>query len=193
MENVINRFDGEYFFLSNFYQCTVTYNGITYGSSEAAFQAQKTLDIEKRKYFATLDPSKSKREGRRLVDLRSDWDDIKDKVMYEIVMAKFIQNPNLADKLLDTGDKMLVEGNGWNDRYWGMDYGCTVGRNQLGKTLMAVRENVRMIRVTHLLSRVEEQIEELKNKAEQYKRSLKYLEKQTESIKTFECTWWNNC
>ena len=45
MENVINRFGGEYSFLSNFYQCTVTYDGITYGSSEAAFQAQKTLDI----------------------------------------------------------------------------------------------------------------------------------------------------
>ena len=82
MENVINRFDGEYFFLSNFYQCPVTYDGIAYGSSEAAFQAQKTLDIEKRKYFGTLDPSKSKREGRRLVDLRSYWDDVKDKVMY---------------------------------------------------------------------------------------------------------------
>lgn len=149
MENVINRFDGEYSFLSNFYQCPVTYDGIAYGSSEAAFQAQKTLDVGKRKYFATLDPSKSKREGRRLVDLRSDWDDVKDKVMYDIVMAKFIQNPNLADKLLDTGDKKLVEGNSWNDRYWGMDYECTVGRNQLGKTLMAVRENIRMIRVTH--------------------------------------------
>lgn len=149
MENVINRFDGKYFFLSNFYQCPVTYDGIAYGSSEAAFQAQKTLDIEKRKYFATLDPSQSKRAGRRIVDLRSDWEDVKDRVMYEIVMAKFLQNPSLADKLLATNGMTLVEGNSWNDRYWGMDYDCTVGRNQLGKTLMLVRDNIWTIRTTH--------------------------------------------
>lgn len=149
MQNVINRFDGEYFFLSNFYPCVVVYEGITYKSSEAAFQAHKTLDVDKHRYFATLDASKSKREGRRLVDLRSDWEDVKDRIMLEIVTAKFIQNPSLADKLLATGSKILVEGNGWNDRYWGMDYECTVGRNQLGKTLMTVRENIRMIRETH--------------------------------------------
>ena len=50
-----------------------------------------------------------------------------------------------------------------------------------------------MKRYTYLLSRTEEQIEELKNKAEQYKHSLKYLEKQIESTKPLECTWWNNC
>lgn len=97
--SVINRFDGEFFFLSNFYQCPVVYEGITYGSSEAAFQAQKTLDINKRKYISTLNPSKSKREGRRLIDLRPDWDEVKDHIMYKIVMAKFVQNPKLGKSL----------------------------------------------------------------------------------------------
>lgn len=141
--NVINRFDGEFFFLSNFYQCPLVYDGITYSSSEAAFQAQKTLNVNKRKYIASLNPGQSKREGRRLVDLREDWDEVKDSVMYEIVMAKFSQNPNLAKKLILTGDKILVEGNSWNDRYWGMNYECTVGRNQLGKTLMMVRDKLK--------------------------------------------------
>lgn len=141
--NVINKFDGEFAFLSNFYECVVVYDGISYGSSEAAFQAQKTLDINKRKYIATLNPSKSKREGRRLLDLRPDWDKAKDRIMFEIVTAKFNQNPSLADRLIETKDKILVEGNNWNDRYWGMNYECTVGRNQLGKTLMVVRNNLR--------------------------------------------------
>ena len=36
---MINRFVDEYYFLSNFYECPVEYNGIVYGNNEAAFQA----------------------------------------------------------------------------------------------------------------------------------------------------------
>lgn len=50
-----------------------------------------------------------------------------------------------------------------------------------------------MKKYAYLLSRAEEQIEELKNKAEQYKYSLKYLEKQIESTKMLECAWWEGC
>lgn len=38
---MINEFRGKNFYLSNFYEVPVTYDGITYGSNEAAFQAQK--------------------------------------------------------------------------------------------------------------------------------------------------------
>lgn len=41
---IIDKFRGEYDFLSNFYSCQVTYNGESYLNSEAAFQAQKTQD-----------------------------------------------------------------------------------------------------------------------------------------------------
>lgn len=44
MGNIIDLFDGEYAFLSNFYLCKVKYNGIEYKHSEGAFQAQKTLN-----------------------------------------------------------------------------------------------------------------------------------------------------
>lgn len=40
--DVIASFEDEYEFLSNFYECAVTFEGLIYGSSEAAFQAQKT-------------------------------------------------------------------------------------------------------------------------------------------------------
>ena len=39
----IDHFRGEYAFLSNFWEAPVTYQGLTYGSNEAAFQAQKCM------------------------------------------------------------------------------------------------------------------------------------------------------
>ena len=43
---MIDKFDGEYRFLSNFYVCQVTYNDITYNSSEHAYQAAKATNKE---------------------------------------------------------------------------------------------------------------------------------------------------
>lgn len=133
---MIDFFMGEYFFLSNFYEAPVTYDGLTYESSEAAFQAQKAADKGDRIAFTTVTPSESKKMGRR-IPLRRDWEEVKDQIMYEICLSKFIQNPELKQKLLATGYEGLVEGNTWNDRYWGVCDG--VGQNMLGKILMRVR------------------------------------------------------
>jgi ribA/ribD-fused uncharacterized protein len=137
---MIKVFDGEYAFLSNFYERKVKYDGITYGSSEAAFQAQKTLDIKERLQFASLTPMQSKRKGRK-VALRPDWEEVKVLTMYEIVLAKFTQNPDLAEKLIATGDEELVEGNYWHDTFWGVCDG--IGTNFLGKILMKIRTELR--------------------------------------------------
>lgn len=137
---MIDSFRGEYYFLSNFYESKVTYEGVTYLNNEAAFQSIKTLDMEERRSFAYLDPSSAKRAGRK-VSLRPDWEDIKINVMYEICKAKFTQNDELRQKLLDTGDEELVEGNNWGDRIWGKVNGT--GANNLGKILMKVREELR--------------------------------------------------
>lgn len=151
----IDKFDGaRYGFLSNFYSCKVTYNGITYNHSEGAFQAQKTLDNNIRKKSATLSASESKRAfgarglaGFPKITLRSDWERVKDQEMLNIVRAKFQQNPDLQEKLLATGDAELIEGTTWHDNYWG---NCTcpkcqriVGQNHLGKILMQVRDELR--------------------------------------------------
>ena len=58
--------------------------------------------------------------------------------MYDVVFAKFKQNYNLREKLLQTGSATLVEGNDWGDRHWGQVNG--VGKNMLGKILMHIRE-----------------------------------------------------
>ena len=140
---MIGIFDGEYAFLSNFYECDVTYDGLTYKNSEAAFHAQKTLDPTERSKFTTLNPSESKKMGRKIT-LRKDWELVKTNVMYKVCLAKFSQNPDLKEKLLATKDEYLEEGNYWHDNCWGECH-CDrcrniTGENRLGQILMKIRE-----------------------------------------------------
>ena len=67
---MINKFRGANRFLSNFYETSVEWEGLIYPSSEAAFQAAKTLDQEDRKRFQTMTPVEAKREGY-MVTLRT--------------------------------------------------------------------------------------------------------------------------
>lgn len=136
---MINEFRGKYYFLSNFYSAPVLYDGIKYNNNEAAFQAQKTLDLNLRKTFSTLEPNTAKARGRK-IKLREDWEDVKDQIMYEICLAKFSQNENLKNLLLSTNNEELIEGNNWNDTYWGVSYG--VGKNKLGMILMKIRSEL---------------------------------------------------
>ncbi len=52
-----------------------------------------------------------------------------------------LSDNDLAQRLLATGDAELVEGNNWGDRFWGICRG--EGRNELGKILMKVRDELR--------------------------------------------------
>lgn len=135
----INSFRNEYYFLSNFYISPVTYKGVTYSNNESAFQSAKTLNKEIRKLFETTTPNEAKKLGR-VVSLRPDWDRVKYRIMYEIVLAKFTQNKELKEKLLSTGSLYLEEGNTWGDTIWGTVKGK--GDNYLGKILMRVREEL---------------------------------------------------
>lgn len=136
---MIDKFDGEFSFLSNFFECPVTFDGLTFKNSEAAYQAQKTLDVKDRMEFTTLTGGKAKRKSRK-IQLRSDWDKVKFDIMYKICSVKFNQNPELAQRLLETGEEELVEGNTWNDRVWGICNGQ--GMNMLGKILMRIRSEL---------------------------------------------------
>lgn len=137
MDNTIKTFRGDNFFLSNFYVAPVFYQGIRYENNEAAFQAAKCP--ERMRDFCGLSPQAAKRLGRR-VELRPDWEEVKYDVMYQVCKAKFLQNPDLFKRLLATGDAELVEGNTWGDKVWGVCNG--VGENNLGKTLMHIRNEL---------------------------------------------------
>lgn len=138
----IDSFRGKYFFLSNFYEVPVTYEGLTYQNSEAAFQAQKCTNPKDREAFTAMNPSEAKKAGRA-VTLRKDWEDVKIAVMTDIVRAKFEQNPDLAKRLIATKDAYLEEGNYWGDRVWGTVNG--EGTNNLGIILMSTRKFLQTI------------------------------------------------
>ena len=137
--DIIDRFDGEHRFLSNFYPAQVLLDGVVYPSAEHAFQAAKTTDESLRREILCCDtPGKAKQKGRRL-PLRSDWETIKISVMEKLIHDKFL-DPALRQKLIATGDAILVEGNWWGDTFWGI---CNKeGENHLGRILMRERDKI---------------------------------------------------
>lgn len=138
----ILAFHGSYRWLSNFSPRPLTYEGVRYATVEHAYQAAKTLDPEERHRVAALStPGLAKRAGRS-IQLRDDWEEVKVSVMKELLALKFAQ-PGLRAKLLATGARLLVEGNTWNDRFWGQ---CPVGngQNMLGRLLMEERQSLQL-------------------------------------------------
>lgn len=83
------RFRGEYWLLSNFYNCSIEYEGKIYPSVENAFQASKVLDEDEREIFTKCTPVEAKRLGRK-VKLRDDWEEVKVLIMTGLIFTKFI-------------------------------------------------------------------------------------------------------
>lgn len=136
----IDAFKDEYSFLSNFHPSPISIEGKSYPTVEHAFQAGKTRDFaEKEKIRCAATPAVAKRLGRK-VKLRPDWENVKILVMLECLIEKF-KDPELAKSLLNTGEAELIEGNTWNDTFWGVCRGN--GKNNLGKLLMDVRTRLR--------------------------------------------------
>ncbi|MGG6270418.1 NADAR family protein [Leptolyngbya sp. AN03gr2] len=144
MSETINFYhlDKPYGYFSNFARYSIDINGKTWATSEHYFQAQKFPGTS---HEEEIRQAKSPREaadmGRdRSRPLRPDWEAVKDDVMREALYAKFTQHPDLKEKLLATGNTVLVE-HTRNDSYWG-DGGDGSGRNMLGKLLMELRDRL---------------------------------------------------
>ena len=146
---VIDYFDdfegpNEHAFLSNVYASRVQIGNFEFPTVEHYFQGMKpTSDKQRDAIRLASSPGKAKAMGRRC-KLRPDWELVKVDVMLRGVRSKFGQHPDLADKLIATGDAMLVEGNTWGDRVWGCVDG--EGENLLGLILMLVRAELRLAR-----------------------------------------------
>lgn len=131
-----------YGYFSNFSEHPIFCNNSIWKTSEHFYQAQKFLgtniEEEIRLSYTPLKAkaiAKSKKHMRRL-----NWSEIKDRVMYEALYAKFTQHRDLRMKLLATGEKELCEHSS-DDFYWA-DGGNGSGKNILGKLLMKVRTNL---------------------------------------------------
>ena len=132
--DTIDKFDGEYRWLSNFSTA-----GGCKPSVEHQYQARKATTVEDAIFvMAAETPGEAKKRGRRIT-IRDDWEDIKLDVMYELLVVKFSVEP-LKQKLLDTDNAVLIEGNHWGDTYWGVCRGK--GHNFLGQLLMLIRREL---------------------------------------------------
>ncbi len=131
--------------LSNFAPYPIMLRGKRWPTSEHFFQAQKfESEREREAVRKATSPMLAARLGRdRKRKLRRDWEAVKVAVMREALQAKFRQHADLGALLLATGDALLVE-HTENDDYWG-DGGDGSGRNELGRLLMALRDELRTL------------------------------------------------
>ncbi|SPO31901.1 uncharacterized protein UTRI_06738 [Ustilago trichophora] len=126
----------------------VVYNSIRYPSAEHLFQALKFLPDHPEiasKIRRTKHPLDAIRLARsNTASMRPGWisEGINVRIMHQVVLAKFSQYSHLAEALLETEDREIINDTP-SDVFWGIGGGR--GRNVLGKTLMDVREVLRTI------------------------------------------------
>jgi ribA/ribD-fused uncharacterized protein len=116
----------------------------SYRTNEHFYVAMKSMDWNVRKHIMELQsPGKVKRFGRTL-QIREDWDEIRIPTMRKGLEYKFSKhNPTLRQKLIDTGDQYIQEGNTWGDSFWGHCFIDEMGKNNLGKLIMERREEIK--------------------------------------------------
>ena len=140
---MIDKFQGEYRWLSNFHEANILVYGNWYTTNEHAYQAAKTLvPYDRKRIREAMRPGQAKKLGRR-VKVRHDWEDVKLFIMESLVRQKFFNDPHLGRFLLATENDYIQEGNWWRDNFWGIDLKTGEGKNHLGKILMKVREELR--------------------------------------------------
>ncbi|HEY5268431.1 MAG TPA: NADAR family protein [Candidatus Saccharimonadales bacterium] len=127
-------------YMGNFWKARIFVYGKWFDTTEAAYMAQKTnVESEVLAIQNAVKPMDARNLGQKCF-LRENWEHIKDIVMYNCVLAKFLQHKDLRDQLLATGDEELIEDSPV-DWVWGCGTDGT-GRNELGKILMRIRKEL---------------------------------------------------
>jgi ribA/ribD-fused uncharacterized protein len=151
--------DGVYFksgYPSQWFESYFIIDDVKYNCCEQYMMAQKAEvfgDYEaKAKIMLSSEPKEQKLLGRGVKNFdENQWNNIADEVVYRANLAKFSQNPELKQKLLETGDKIFVECSPY-DKIWGNGLNITdtlstpaenwKGTNRLGKAIMKVRKTL---------------------------------------------------
>jgi ribA/ribD-fused uncharacterized protein len=139
-------------FLSNMYESPFEVDGIKFPTVEHWFQWSKAKmfgdeDIAT-KILKSASPKSAKAYGKKVKDFKPDeWETKKDETMRKGVRAKFVQNADIRNKLIETGDAILAEADP-RGKYWGIGTsagtskavpGKWPGVNMMGKILMELR------------------------------------------------------
>lgn len=141
-------YEQEFYVLSNFSAFTIWWmidgSYTRFDTSEALyhwhkFPARASIRDAIRTSASAHDAFKIAERNREY--LRADWDAVKVDVMRNILRAKVNQHEYVRRKLIETGDRELVE-NSWRDSFWGWGPNRD-GQNFLGKLWMEIRAELR--------------------------------------------------
>ena len=163
MPNIIGfyREYEEYGCFSNWYKADFEYAGKKFISAEQYMMYHKMIqfgafDVAERILNET-DQGTIKSLGRTKIDSFDPklWDKTKYAIVKRGIRAKFMQNPELLQQLLNTGNALLAECSK-NDRQWGIGIDITDesrmdttkwhGQNLLGRILMEIRQELELRR-----------------------------------------------
>jgi ribA/ribD-fused uncharacterized protein len=141
-ENQIFFYEHDFYIFSNFSSFAIEYDGKLWPTSEHAYQAARFADPEIKEIIHGM---RSAHEVftyamNNRANSIAEWDDIKFDVMKKILHAKVSQHPYVKKKLLDSGNRELIE-DSWRDPVWGWGPDKD-GQNMLGKLWMEVRGEV---------------------------------------------------
>ncbi len=133
---------------SNFSVHSIEMDHIYWSTVEHYYQAQKFRGSPDEKIIPLIHAASTPEEAAALGrctsrQMRSDWEVVKTQVMREAVLKKFLTHSDIQEILLSTDSELLVEDSP-KDYFWGC--GATkTGQNHLGKILMSVREELRIL------------------------------------------------
>lgn len=146
-------FQSEYSWLSNFFPCTIEIEDQRFTSAEQAYQFTKASRLGDTNLAKMIMRCKNAKEAKKKGsghEINPKWDAQKIDVMRTIAREKFMQNPELCDKLVQTGQASLIEAT--LDSFWAanatlnsksLKKGTWEGANFMGKILMEVRTELR--------------------------------------------------
>lgn len=135
-------YEHEFYPFSNFSSFKLVWKGYDWMTSEHAYHSEKFTDVD---LVEKLKQTRSAHDAMVFAyahkdKYRKDWDEVKLKIMEEILRAKVAQHPYVKKKLVESGDKELVE-DSWRDDFWGWGPDKN-GQNNLGKLWMEIRGEV---------------------------------------------------
>lgn len=137
-------YEQEFYVLSNFSAFKLIWKGILFDTSEQAYHWEKFVDHPsvQEQILRTQSAHDAFKTANYLSSFKlPDWDDIKLEVMKEILQAKVAQHEYVRRKLLETGDRELVE-DSWRDDFWGVGPNGD-GKNWLGRLWMQIRDAIK--------------------------------------------------
>lgn len=136
-------YEHEFYVFSNYSSFQLEWKGKLYPTSEHAYHSEKFDDEDLKEQIRN---TRSAHDSQKLANAnkdkqRKDWDEIRLSVTKDILHAKVAQHPYVKKKLLESGDRELIE-DSWRDDFWGWGPNKD-GANHLGKLWIEVRDEVR--------------------------------------------------